>query len=115
MSKLFHITSTIVVHEIYGKLWFKIKSFPIALLCYIYEKSLYWLKADAYIAVSNYTHYRLQSIAGVNKDRILLEYPIVDLSLYAPPSIDEIDALRKKFQREDFTVGLYRGRYDTVK
>lgn len=86
-----------------------------ALLCYLYEKALYWIKADNYIAVSNYTLYRLQSIAGVKKDRILLEYPRVDTQLYAPPPKQQTQILRKEFGWEDLTIGLYRGRYDKVK
>jgi D-inositol-3-phosphate glycosyltransferase len=81
-SKLLKKKAVVTVHEVWGELWFKLPflSYFEKIFFRIFEKCLFLLKFDKYIAVSDFTSERLKKI-GINEEKIIRIYNGIDYNL----------------------------------
>lgn len=105
LGKKFHKKTILIVHEVLGENWPKIKRF--GFLYRWYERYVVTRKFDRYIAVSEHTKKKLIEY-GIAQEKISVIYNGVDHELFTPRPIDT--ALREQIAGKSFFIYLYFGR-----
>lgn len=101
----------ITVHELFGKLWFRYKTWFSAIISYLYEKYVVRLNFAAYHAVSRYTANTLRVFAGIPDDRIHMIYNGIDHKFWSIKNVDKkrVEQMKKIYGLEGKIVFMYFG------
>lgn len=103
----------IILHvlEVFGRQWFALgeKNLFLSLGFYFYEKLLFILPFNYYIAISQYTKNNLKNFFSINSKKISVVYPQIDKALWNPQKYNR-EEFRKKLGLKNEFVYLYFGR-----
>lgn len=111
VAKLYKKKIVLTVHEVFGKEWFSLReSNKLFLwLFYLYEKLIFSLPFDCYIAVSKYTKKSLLQKFHLSPKKIEVVYNLVDSDFWDSKKYNG-KKIRKKIGLEDNFLYLFFGR-----
>lgn len=104
----------IVIHvlEVFGKQWFNLgeKNIIFSASFFLYEKLLFFLPFDSYIAISNFTKNNLIEFFNIPNEKIMIVYPEIDKKLWNPNRYKREDFRKKLGVKKEEFVYLFFGR-----
>lgn len=111
VSIIFHIPAIIIVHEVFGKIWFDYKWLRKGLLWFFLEKIIIWLHFDIYHTVSHYTYNSLRLMFGISDNKLAMIYNGVEHDFRDYKNIDTTKSkqMLKMYNLQDKFVVMYLG------
>jgi len=112
VGRIFKKKIVITVHEVIGKKWFSLSENNkfLQLGYYIFEKLLFKLNFDRYIAVSEATRKDLLSNSKIDKKKVIVSYPILDTKYWDRNKYKK-NTIRERYGlKKDQFIYLYFGR-----